>query len=93
MRLIDTDKLSFHCNYEGDCSGDISHCQGCDNYVLDYRDIKDQPTAYNIESIVKQLGDYGNEEMEYYKNTPYEKCIEECVNKAINIVKAGEICQ
>ena len=43
MRLIDADKLSFHCNYEGDCSGDISHCQECSNYVLDYRDIKDQP--------------------------------------------------
>lgn len=40
MRLINADKLSFHCNYEGDCSGDISHCQECSNYVLDYRDIK-----------------------------------------------------
>ena len=48
-----------------------------------------QKCAYNIESIVKQLGDYGNEEMDYYRNTPYEKCIEECVHKAIEIVKAG----
>lgn len=27
MRLINAGKLSFHCNYGGDCSGDISHCQ------------------------------------------------------------------
>ena len=52
-----------------------------------------QKCAYNIESIVKQLGDYGNEEMDYYRNTPYEKCIEECVHKAIEIVKAGGTCQ
>lgn len=38
-----------------------------------------------------QLEDYGNEEMCYYKNTPYEKCIEECVNKAIEIVKGGGV--
>lgn len=55
MRLIDADKLSFYCNYEGDCSGDISHCQECSNYVLDYRDIKDQPTAYDIDGVVEQL--------------------------------------
>lgn len=48
-----------------------------------------QKCAYNIESIVKQLGDYGNEEMDYYRNTPYEKFIEECVHKAIEIVKRG----
>lgn len=48
-----------------------------------------QKCAYNIESIVKQLGDYGNGEMDYYRNTPYEKCIEECVHKAIEIVKGG----
>ena len=45
--------------------------------------------AISVESIVKQLGDYWNEEMDYYRNTPYEKCIEECVHKAIEIVKAG----
>lgn len=48
-----------------------------------------QKCTYNIESIVEQLGDYGNEEMNYYKGTPYEKCIEECIHKAIDIVKAS----
>lgn len=46
-------------------------------------------TAYDLDKVVEQLEDYGNEEMEYYRNTPYEKCIEECVHKAIKIVKAG----
>lgn len=46
-------------------------------------------TAYDVDKVVKQLEDYGNEEMEYYRNTPYEKCIEECVHKAIEVVKAG----
>ena len=55
--------------------------------------IGSQKCAYDVESIVKQLGDYGNGEMDYYRNTPYEKCIEECVHKAIEIVKAGGTCQ
>lgn len=48
-----------------------------------------QPTAYDPDKVVEQLEDYGNEEMFYYKNTPYEKCIEECIKKAIEIVKGG----
>ena len=51
--------------------------------------IEDAPTAYDMDKVVEQLEDYGNEEMCYYKNTPYEKCIEECVHKAIEIVKRG----
>ena len=53
--------------------------------------IEDAPTAYNVDKVVAQLEDYGNEEMCYYKNTPYEKCIEECVHKAIDIVKGGGV--
>lgn len=48
-----------------------------------------QPTAYDPNKVVERLEDYGNEETYYYKNTPYEKCIEECIGKAIQIVKAG----
>ena len=51
--------------------------------------IEDAPTAYDVDKVVEQLEDYGNEEMCYYKNTPYEKCVEECINKAIEIVKRG----
>ena len=45
--------------------------------------------AYDIDKIISQLGDYGNEEIDYYRNTPYENCIRECVSKAIEIVKQG----
>lgn len=50
-----------------------------------------QPTAYDPDKVVTQLEDYGNEETHYYKNTPYEKCIEECIGKAIQIVKGGGV--
>lgn len=46
---------------------------------------------YNLDEAVHQLKDYGNEEMDYYRNTPYERCIEVCVNKAIDIVKNIEV--
>ena len=57
-RLIDAEKLNFHCNYNGDCSGDVSHCKECDNYVLDYRDIQEYPTAYDIDKVVRQLEEW-----------------------------------
>ena len=53
--------------------------------------IESDPTAYDTDKVVAQLEDYGNEEICYYKNTPYEKCIEECVHKAIEIVKGGGV--
>lgn len=42
-----------------------------------------------LDKIISQLGDYGNEEIDYYRDTPYENCIRECVDKAIEIVKQG----
>lgn len=56
-----------------------------------YQTIDNVPTAYDPDKIVEQLEDYGNEETRYYKNTPYEKCIEECIGKAIEIVKGGGV--
>ena len=80
-RLIDAEKLNFHCNYNGDCSGDVSHCKECDNYVLDYRDIQEQPTAYSVEKVVEQLE---NDEKHTFDG---------CINKryAIDIVKGGGV--
>ena len=49
------------------------------------------PTAYDVDKVVEQLEEYGNEEIDYYRNTPDEKCIEECVHKAIDIVKGGGV--
>lgn len=46
---------------------------------------------YNLDEVVNQLEDYGNEEVDYYRDTPYERCIEVCVNKAIEIVRGSEI--
>lgn len=53
--------------------------------------IDEIPTAYDPDEIVEQLEDYANEEMLYYKGTPYEKCIEVCIGKAIKIVKGGGV--
>lgn len=57
------------------------------NSIID--EVNAQPTSYDPDKVVKQLEDYANEEMHYYKGTPYEKCIEECIGKAIKIVKGG----
>ena len=50
-----------------------------------------QPTAFDLNKVVEQLGDYGNEEINHCRNTPYENCIKECINKAIEIVKGGGV--
>ena len=73
----------------------LDNLSGCLESMKDYDAVKDainnMPTAYDPDKAVEQLEDYGNEEMCYYKNTPYEKCIEECINKAIEIVKGGGV--
>ena len=55
--------------------------------------IDEQPTAYDVDKIISQLEDYGNEEIDYYRNTPYENYIRECVSKAIEIVKQNNVSQ
>ena len=67
-------------------------------YAIQHQDRKELerliaeiPIAYDPDKIVAKLEDYGNEETRYYKNTPYEKCIEECIVKAIEIVKGGGV--
>ena len=98
-RLIDAEKLNFHCNYNGDCSGDVSHCKECDNYVLDYRDIHEQPTSYDTDKVVEQLEELGQKMSEsksiqkYGKSSPanhrYYKAVS--VKRAIEIVKGGGV--
>ena len=56
-----------------------------------YEDLEEQGKLKDADNIISELEDYGNEEMDYYKGTPYESCIETCVNKAINIVKSTSI--
>lgn len=98
--LIDIPK-EFEVDYNTDRFAEFFHrcladmCTCCGNYELETAEMMEKAFAeskiYDPEKVVEQLEDYGNEEVNYYKNTPYEKCIEECVNKAIEIVKAGGI--
>ena len=86
MRLIDADNINFHCNYDGDCTGDIDDCKECENYICDFRDIQEQPTAYDIDMVVEELEEAKHEiclsddDLEHYQNG---------IDQAIEIVKAG----
>lgn len=96
--LIDIPK-EFEVDYNTDrfadffhrCLADMGHC--CGNYEHETAEMMEKAFTksrlYDPDKVVEQLEDYGNEETYYYKNTPYEKCIEECIGKAIKIVKGG----
>ena len=87
MRLIDADKLIDFLDV-----GHLCHPNELRFSELDVVNMLNHaPTAYDVDAVVEQLEDYGNEETRYYKNTPYEKCIEECIGKAIEIVKGGGV--
>jgi hypothetical protein len=87
MGLIDADALKEYCMCASKSDDDFRRVSLATLASV----IDAQPTAYDVDKVVEQLEDYGNEEMCYYKNTPYEKCIEECINKAIEIVKGGGV--
>lgn len=87
MRLIGADALKEYCMNASKSDDDFRRVSLATLASV----IDAQPTAYDADKVVEQLEDYGNEEMCYYKNTPYEKCIEECINKAIEIVKGGGV--
>ena len=97
MRLIDADALLEKYNLKDATKyGNKDAEQQAHSYstmmLYEIADmIESAPTAYDTDKVVEQLEDYGNEEMCYYKNTPYEKCVEECINKAIDIVKGGGV--
>lgn len=87
MGLIDADALKEYCMCASKSDDDFRRV----SLATLASEIDAQPTAYDVDNVVEQLEGYGNEEMCYYKNTPYEKCIEECINKAIEIVKGGGV--
>lgn len=99
MKILIDIPEAFEVDYNADrfvdffqrCIADMGTC--CGNFELETAVMMEkaftESKIYDKNKIVEQLEDYGNEEMCYYKNTPYEKCIEECINKAIEIVKAG----
>lgn len=83
-RLIDADALKkdiLSQSILGETMGKV-----LDRYI---HVVDSQSTVFDVDKVVEQLEDYANEEMHYYKGTPYEKCIEVCIGKAIEIVKGG----
>mgnify|MGYP003467110205 CR=1 FL=1 len=86
MRLIDADNISFYCNYEGDCTGDIDDCKECKNYICDFRDIQEHLTAYDIDKVVEELKlhsfEFGTDSIPAH----YLR-----FNEAIEIVKQGGV--
>lgn len=91
MSLIDADELKKELYQQWFMDILLTQRNSEDMFYALAQKIDEQPTAYDVDKVVAQLEDYGNEEMRYYKNTPYEKCIEECVHKAIEIVKGGGV--
>lgn len=87
MKLIGADTLKEYCMNASKSDDDFRRVSLATLASV----IDAQPTAYDQDKVVEQLEDYSNEETHYYKNTPYEKCIEECIGKAIQIVKGGGV--
>lgn len=85
-RLIDTDAIKW----------DI--CEDADGnpvYVLDKRDIDKQPTAYDVDAVVKQLEEMRSlyQRLSELKDRDHMKYIYkiEALNDAIEIVKGGGV--
>lgn len=87
MKLIGADALKEYCMNASKSDDDFRRVSLATLASV----IDAQPTAYDQDKVVEQLEDYSNEEAHYYKNTPYEKCIEECIGKSIQIVKGGGV--
>lgn len=92
MRIWNTSRPWVSCD---DCLANTAYGETKEEAIEQWNrradKLEGQPTAYDVDKAVEQLEDYGNEETHYYKNTPYEKCIEECIGKAIEIVKGGGV--
>ena len=86
-RLIESDKLKADLEKAILENGDMD----CLDFLRIASLIDAQPTAYEVDAVVEQLEDYGNEECAYYENTPYKNVIVECIGKAIEIVKGGGV--
>ena len=91
MRLVDADELKKELYQQWFMDILLTQRNSEDIFYALEQKIDEQPTAYDVDKVVEQLEEYGNEEMDYYRNTPCEKCIEECVHKAIEIVKGGGV--
>ncbi len=86
-RLVDTDDVKTLIDNIYEKEKDIIKMDYKRNAIKDRIDELD--TAVDINSIISQLEDYGNEECSYYEGTPYKGVITECIGKALEIVKSN----
>ena len=93
MRLIDADNINFHCNYDGDCTGDIDDCKKCGNYICDFRDIQEQPIAYDLDNVVEELEKLADESYKAYciAFNSDDRAEYDAYTNAIEIVKQGGV--
>lgn len=89
MRLIDADKINW--DKAEDVNGNLV-------YILDKRDIDNEPTAYNVNGVVEQLKVTSKTAFDLTsKRIPgfrfmapaFQALIDMCFEEAIRIVKAG----
>ena len=86
-RLVDIDDVKALIDDIYKREKDIINMDYKRNAIKDRIDELD--TSVDINSIVSQLEDYGNEECSYYEGTPYKGVITECIGKALEIVKSN----
>ena len=55
MRLINVDNIYFRCSYNGDCMASAEQCRKCRDYVCDYEDIENEPTALDVEQFIEEM--------------------------------------
>ena len=86
-RLVDIDDVKALIDNIYEKEKDIIKMDYKRNAIKDRIDELD--TTVDINSIISQLEDYGNEECSYYEGTPYKDVITECIGKALEIVKSN----
>ena len=86
MRLIAADNINFYCNYDGDCTGAIDKCKECSNYICNFKDIQEQPTAFDIDNVVEELE---KREEHYVEMLDWQG--QSAICDAIEIVKHGGV--
>lgn len=89
MRLIDVDKINWD---------KTEDAEGNSVYILDRRDVCNEPTAYNVDKVVEQLKLTSKTALDLaIKRIPgfrfmapaFQTLVDECFEETVRIVKAG----
>ncbi len=88
MRLIDADSIKFRCTYNGVCTSSTKECKKCLDYCCDVVDIKNSPTAYDVEAVVAELEKSATDDDGLFVSDGSEPMIWK--SKAIEIVRGKE---